>query len=146
MALDWMLPYPSSLFFCLLILFLVWSGGAPENALIKKEKKFSSYIRKFRRDRLQSHIWLTASSYMVKYLRISSYIRKPFLLYDSASEFPHIYKEKFVFFFISVAAGRVKFWPSRWWVSVSNRCHVFRVTPLHRCVGTLQFAHWYFLF
>ncbi len=33
----------------------------------------------------QSHIWLTAFSYMVKYLRISSYIRKPFLIYDFAT-------------------------------------------------------------
>ncbi len=32
--------------------------------------KFSSNIRKFRRDRLRSHIWLTASSCMVEYLRI----------------------------------------------------------------------------
>ncbi len=35
-------------------------------------------------------IWLTASSHMVKYLRISSYIRKPFLIY-------------LIFFFISVS-------------------------------------------
>ncbi len=32
-------------------------------------------------DQLPSHKWLTASSYMAKYLRISSYIRKPFLIY-----------------------------------------------------------------
>jgi hypothetical protein len=34
-----------------------------------------------------------ASSYMGKYLRISSYIRKPFLIYDFATappEFPYI--------------------------------------------------------
>ncbi len=31
----------------------------------KKEIKFSSYIRKFRWDRVQSHIWLKASSYTV---------------------------------------------------------------------------------
>jgi hypothetical protein len=43
----------------------------------KKKIKFSSYIRKFRMEQLQSHIWLTASSYMGKYLRISSYTRKP---------------------------------------------------------------------
>ncbi len=40
--------------------------------LTKKKRKFSSCIRKFRRDRLQSLKWLTASLYMVKYLRISS--------------------------------------------------------------------------
>jgi hypothetical protein len=34
---------------------------------------------------LQSHIGVTASSYMVKYLRIASYIRKPFLIYDFAT-------------------------------------------------------------
>ncbi len=50
--------------------------------LIKKKIKFSSYIRKFRVEQLQSHIWLTASSYIGKYMRISSYIRKPFLIYD----------------------------------------------------------------
>ncbi len=50
----------------------------------KYEKKFPSYIRKFIREELQSHM-TNASSYMVKYLRISSYIRKPFLLYDFAT-------------------------------------------------------------
>ncbi len=50
-----------------------------EIALIKKKIKFSSYMRKFRVEQLQSHIWLTASSYMWKYFCISSYIRKPFL-------------------------------------------------------------------
>jgi hypothetical protein len=51
----------------------------------KKKTKFSSYVRKSRSEQLQSHIWLTASSYMTKYLRISSYIRKPFLIYDFAT-------------------------------------------------------------
>ncbi len=54
--------------------------------LIKKKIKFSSYIRKFRRDRLQSRIWQTASSYIVKNLRISSYVRKPFHIYDFATD------------------------------------------------------------
>ncbi len=30
--------------------------GEEERTLIKKKKKFSSYIRKYRRERLQSHI------------------------------------------------------------------------------------------
>jgi hypothetical protein len=68
------------------------------------------YMRKFRRDRLQSHIWLTAASYMVKYLRISSHTctRKPFLLYDFATATVWgflIYEENFFFFFISVPGG-----------------------------------------
>ncbi len=36
-------------------------------------------------EQLQSHICLTAYSYMVKYLRISSYVRKLFLIYDFAT-------------------------------------------------------------
>ncbi len=55
-------------------------------------------------EQLQSHLWLTASSYMymVKYLRISSYIWKPFLIYDFAIlNFP-TYEANFIFFFISV--------------------------------------------
>jgi hypothetical protein len=36
-------------------------------------------------EQLQRHILLTASSYMGKYLRISSYIGKPFLIYDFAT-------------------------------------------------------------
>ncbi len=84
------------------------TGAAFENnpTLIKKKIKFSSYIRKFRMEQLQSHIWLTASSYMVKYLRISSYIRKPFIIYSMTLqllhfEFPYI-RGKFDFFYISV--------------------------------------------
>ncbi len=55
------------------------------SALINKKIKFSSHIRKFRMEHLQSHIWLTASSFMGKYLRKSSDIRKPFLIYDFAT-------------------------------------------------------------
>ncbi len=57
--------------------------------LIKKKIKFSSYIRKFRVEQLQSHIWLTASSYMEKYLRISSYKTLQLLHY----EFPYIWRK-----------------------------------------------------
>jgi hypothetical protein len=62
------------------------SSYIPYCTLIKKKIKFSSYIRKFRVEQMQSRIWLTASSYMVKYLRISSNIRKPFLIYDFAPD------------------------------------------------------------
>ena len=69
--------------------------------LIKKKRKFSSYSGKFRMEQLRSHIRLTASSYMGKYLLISSYIRKPFLIYDFQplhSEIPCI-EGKFYFIF-----------------------------------------------
>ncbi len=52
---------------------------------------------------LQSHLWLTASSYMTKYLRISSYIRKPFLIYDFATAQFWISLQNFIFLFISVS-------------------------------------------
>ncbi len=70
------------------------------SALIKKKRKFSSYIRKFWRDLLQSHVWLTASSHMVKYLRISSYIRKPLLIYDFATDpiWISLYVRRFFFY------------------------------------------------
>jgi hypothetical protein len=45
-------------------------------------------------EQLQSHIWLTASSYLGKYFRISSYIRKPssyMTLQLLHSEFPYIW-------------------------------------------------------
>ncbi len=72
--------------------------------MIKRIIKFSSYIRKFRMEQLQSHIWLTASSYIVKYLRISSYIRKPFLIYDFATApfWISLYMRKIWFSFLSV--------------------------------------------
>jgi hypothetical protein len=55
-------------------------------------------------ERLHSHIWLTASSYMGKYLRISSYIRKPFLIYDfeTAPLWISFYMRKMWFSFLSV--------------------------------------------
>ncbi len=73
--------------------------------LIKKKIKFSSYLRKFRMEHLQSRIWRKAySSYMVKYLRISSYIWKPFLIYDFATSpiWISLHMREIWFFFISV--------------------------------------------
>ncbi len=84
----------------------------------KKKIKFSSYIRIFGMKQLQSLIWLTASSYMGKYLRISSYIRKPFLIYTciwlcncSTLNFL-INEENFLFFSISVPGF---LWPFILW-------------------------------
>ncbi len=72
--------------------------------LIKKKINFSSYIRKFRRDSLQTHIWLRFIS-----LIIYGYIFAHFLTYQET--LPHlwlftwshlnflIYDENFVFFY-----------------------------------------------
>jgi len=67
-------------------------------------RKFSSYIRKLRMEQLQSHIRLTASSYMVKYLRISSYIRKPFLIHNfaTAPRWISLYMRKILFSSLSL--------------------------------------------
>jgi hypothetical protein len=75
-----------------------------EHTLIKKKIIFSSYIRKFRMEQLQSHIWLTASSYMGKYLRISSSLGSPssyMTLQLLNSEFPYKWG-KILFSFLSV--------------------------------------------
>ncbi len=84
-------------------LVLRWnSWKVPIRCTDKKENKIFllyMYIRKSRGDRLQSPIWLTVSSYMTKYLRIFSYMRKLFLIYDFAtalsSEFPLFEKPTF---------------------------------------------------
>ncbi len=65
------------------------------------------------------HIWLMASSYMVKYFCLSSYIRKPFLIYDFAPDpiWISLYCiwGKFYFLFIRVdLIGRM-------WVQTSSR-------------------------
>ncbi len=67
--------------------------GDSQGTLIKKKIKIFSFIMNFRMEQLQSHIyiWLTAFSYMVKYLPISTYIRKPLLIYDFAFELPYIW-------------------------------------------------------
>ncbi len=75
-------PFANRDFFFIVICLKYKKHVSP---LIKKKIKFSSYIRKFRMEQLQSHICLTASSNIGKYLRISSYIRKLFLIYDFAT-------------------------------------------------------------
>ncbi len=68
-----------------------------------KGKKIFLIYKEIQRDRVQSHLWLTASSYMVKYLSISSYIRKPFLIYDFAPDpiWTSFYMRKILFSFLS---------------------------------------------
>ncbi len=101
-------------------LMSTWSGerhsnqraSKPDTTLLKKKIKLSSYIRKFRMEQLQSHIWLTASSYMRKYLHISSYTRKPFLIYDFATAplwISYIYEESLISFFSSVVRSLARF-------------------------------------
>ncbi len=71
--------------------------------LIKKKKNFFSYIRKSRRERLQSHIWITASSFIICAFPHILGIRKPFLIYDFATApfWISLYMRKMFFFFIS---------------------------------------------
>ncbi len=64
------------------------------DTLIKKKTKFSSNIRKSGRERLQSHICLTASSCMTKYLSISPYIKKPFPSYMTLQQLPSEFPKK----------------------------------------------------
>ncbi len=86
---------------------VAWSAGT----LIKNEIKISSYIRKFRTDRV-SYISGGLLIYMTKYLCTSSYIRKPYLKYDFApdlSEFPYIWG-KFSFLFYQCTTTLCRTW------------------------------------
>ncbi len=58
---------------------------------------------------MQSHRLLTGSSYKTKYSRISSYIRKTFLIYDFAPA-PYLqYNQNFPQFFNIVASNEFGF-------------------------------------
>ncbi len=79
-----------------------WSGGGYNPYTDKKYIKIFLIYKEIQMDPEQSYIWLTASSYMVKYLRISSYcIRKPFLIYDFAPDpiWISLYTRKICFIF-----------------------------------------------
>jgi hypothetical protein len=52
----------------------------------KKNQIFHIYKKIQEGSVAKSYVANSASSYMVKYLRISSYIRKPFLIYDFATD------------------------------------------------------------
>ncbi len=70
------------------------------STLIKKKTKFSSHIRKDRKERLQSqppHIWLNICAFP----HILGILSKSMTLQPLPSEFPYIWG-KFIFFFISV--------------------------------------------
>ncbi len=68
-------------------------------ALTKKKIKFSSYIRKFRYERLQSHMRKCANS--------KSYMRRPLVIYDFATApfWISLYVMKILFSFWSVSPG-----------------------------------------
>ncbi len=76
--------------------------------LLKEKSIFSSFIRKLRRDRVQSHLWLTASSYSHIWQNICAF---PHILGSPSSymtlqpipfsEFPYMYEENF-FSFLTV--------------------------------------------
>jgi hypothetical protein len=77
-------------------------------ALIKKENKIFLIYMEIQKGAVakSSHIWLTASSYLTKYLRIFSYIRKPFLIYDIATApiWISLHMMTILFYFLSVWA------------------------------------------
>ncbi len=69
--------------------------------MIKKKIQFFSYIRKFRRDQLQSHVWLTASSYMPNICAFPHILGSPsswMTLHLIPSEFPYIWGNFFFFY------------------------------------------------
>jgi hypothetical protein len=60
------------------------------STLIKKENQIFLIYKEIQMGAVaESYMTNGLLPYMVKHLRISSYIRKPFLVYDFATEFPH---------------------------------------------------------
>ncbi len=68
-------PYNEILIFEVTYVCPIWVLYLIPTTLIKKKTDFSSYIRKFRWDRVQSHIWRRASQYMKKCANFSLYIK-----------------------------------------------------------------------
>jgi len=121
--------------------------------------KFSSYIRKFRMELLRSHIWLTASSYMVKYLHISPYtvLGSPssyMTLQLLHSESPYKWgKSYFLFYqcsnlsyitiyilnFAALLAGHFRIFfggKVRWWIFALYKSTLLK-TPKQKIINTL---------
>jgi len=70
----------------------------------KKEKQIVLISKEIQNEAVAKSIWLKASSYMGKYLRISSYIRKPYHINDfaTASLCISLYIRNIWFSFLSV--------------------------------------------
>ncbi len=62
---------------------------APSSTLIKKQIKFSSYIKKSRVEQLQSHIWGLPNIHMRKDANISPYIRRPLVILQMTLQLLH---------------------------------------------------------
>ncbi len=90
------------IWFFLFVYILLAIEILDEQHTVKKENQIFSIYKEIQLEQLQSHKWLTTSSYMGKYLRISSYIRKPFLIYDFATAplWISLYMRKIWFFFL----------------------------------------------
>ncbi len=106
--------------------------------LIKNNIKFSSYIRKFRMERLQSHLWGSFRIYeeMRIYLTIM-YLRRQLVVYDFATA-PfwlslYIYEENLIFFFISVRVHYSTYGMEFMQFQKSGRCHL-SILSLHLSV------------
>jgi hypothetical protein len=76
-----------------------------KRALIKKENQIFLIYKEIQNGAVAKS-WLRASWYMGKYLRISSYIRKPFLINDFAL-WISLNKRKILFYFLSVCVATV---------------------------------------
>ncbi len=75
-------------------------------ALIKKKIKFSSYIRKFRVEQLQSHICMWKGILIYEEMRkYFPYMRRPFVIYDCSVLNFLVYEENLIFFFVSAGCA-----------------------------------------
>ncbi len=90
----------------------------------KKEYKIFLIHNETLKGSVQSHIWLSASSCMVKYVRISSWLGRPSSYMTFPSEFPHIWG-KFYFLFLSL-------------LEIVSIIHIFCVNAATNCMVYLK--------
>ncbi len=94
--------------------------------LIKNKIKFSSYIRKFRMEQLQSHLWGRASEYMRKCAYILPYLRRQ--LDATAPFWISLYMRNF--FFISVRVHYSTYGMEFMQFQKSGMCQLSSLSPL----------------
>ncbi len=127
---------------CLWFIFICPPGGFPPinvkpasrdvqyYTLIKNKTKFASYIRKFRWDRVHSHVWGRASQYMRKCTNIFTIYEdwRSLVIYDFApepSEFPNIWGKFYFIFYQCTCTHSYKHTPVHkvgLWYWTTNAC------------------------
>ncbi len=81
---------------CKLHIHIVWIASFVKRTLLKRKRKFSKNVRKFRRDRVQSHIW--GNEQIFRHIWLCALLLLHFLIYE----------KKCIFFVYSDGIVRVR--------------------------------------